>query len=61
MTAANIGRERTPVGIGWHPYFHLPSGDRAQARLRIAAERRLVVDNYQSDPYTFVMKGAVSH
>ena len=48
ITAANVGRERTPIGIGWHPYFQLPSGDRAQARLRIAAERRLVVDNYDS-------------
>jgi galactose mutarotase-like enzyme len=48
ITAANVGGERTPVGVGWHPYFHLPSGDRRQARLHIAAERRLAVDNYDA-------------
>ncbi|MDB5452148.1 MAG: aldose 1-epimerase [Caulobacteraceae bacterium] len=48
VAATNVGDERTPVGIGWHPYFHLPSGDRSQARLRVAAERRLEVDDYDA-------------
>jgi len=46
VTARNVGEEATPVGIGWHPYFALPSGDRAQARLRLAAGARTQVDNY---------------
>jgi galactose mutarotase-like enzyme len=48
IVAANVGRQRTPIGIGWHPYFNLPSGDRRQARLHVAAERRLEVDNYDA-------------
>jgi aldose 1-epimerase len=44
--AINIGKEATPVGIGWHPYFRLPSGDRRQACLRLAARSRVLVDNY---------------
>lgn len=46
VTARNAGRERLPVGIGWHPYFALPSGRRQQARLRIPARRRVVVNDY---------------
>lgn len=48
ITAVNVGRERTPIGIGWHPYFHLPSGDRSQARLYVGAQRRLAVDDYDA-------------
>ncbi|HET9159883.1 MAG TPA: aldose 1-epimerase [Caulobacteraceae bacterium] len=48
ITAVNVGRERMPIGIGWHPYFHLPSGDRRQAVLHMPAERRLEVDNYDA-------------
>jgi galactose mutarotase-like enzyme len=48
IVAANVGRERTPIGVGWHPYFNLPSGDRSQTRLHVAAERRLEVDNYDA-------------
>jgi galactose mutarotase-like enzyme len=48
ITATNVGRERMPIGIGWHPYFNLPSGDRTQAVLHIPAERRLVVGDYDA-------------
>ena len=29
VTAKNVGHEPLPMGIGWHPYFVLPGGDRA--------------------------------
>jgi len=35
-----------PIGIGWHPYFALPSGNRQQARLHIPAKMRAVANNY---------------
>ena len=37
ITARNIGKETEPMAIGWHPYFVIPSGDRAQTRLHIPA------------------------
>ena len=38
ITAKNVGDEPEPMGIGWHPYFAIPSGDRTQARLHVPAE-----------------------
>lgn len=46
VQARNIGEAPLPMGIGWHPWFALPSGDRAQARLRLPAARRALVDGY---------------
>lgn len=46
ITAKNVGDEVLPIGIGWHPYFVLPSGRREQARLRIPARRRTLVNDY---------------
>jgi galactose mutarotase-like enzyme len=46
VTARNAGDEPLPMGIGWHPYFALPSGRRTQARLHIPARRRLLVHDY---------------
>ena len=46
VRATNVGNETSPMGIGWHPYFVLPSDDRAQARLSIPAKTRLKVNNY---------------
>jgi galactose mutarotase-like enzyme len=46
VAVENVGRDPLPFGLGWHPYFALPSGDRRQARLRLAAEMRAEVDNY---------------
>lgn len=48
ITATNVGDERAPIGVGWHPYFQIASGDRGQARLCLAAERRLEVDDYDA-------------
>jgi galactose mutarotase-like enzyme len=46
VTVKNTGTEDEPVGIGWHPYFALPSGHREQARLHIPAKKLVVVNNY---------------
>jgi aldose 1-epimerase len=46
VTARNVGDELLPMGIGWHPYFALPSGRRTQARLHVPARRRLLVHDY---------------
>jgi galactose mutarotase-like enzyme len=46
VTVRNTGPEPLPFGLGWHPYFALPSGRRDQARLRLAAAARVEVDDY---------------
>jgi aldose 1-epimerase len=46
ITAKNIGKQPEPMSIGWHPYFQIPSGDRAQARLHIPASMIAPVNNY---------------
>ena len=51
VTAKNVGHEPLPIGIGWHPYFVLPSGDRQQVRLRLPSETRAVMNNYD-DSFT---------
>jgi aldose 1-epimerase len=46
ITAKNVGKEPEPISIGWHPYFEIPSGHRAQARLHIPASMMALVNNY---------------
>jgi aldose 1-epimerase len=46
IAAKNVGAEPEPIGIGWHPYFSIPSGDRQQARLHIPASELAEVNNY---------------
>lgn len=46
VEATNAGEGPLPMGIGWHPWFTLPSGDRRQARLRAPAKARTEVNNY---------------
>jgi galactose mutarotase-like enzyme len=46
ITAKNVGTEPEPMGIGWHPYFAFPSGDRKQAKLYIPGDKRADVNNY---------------
>jgi galactose mutarotase-like enzyme len=48
VTAQNVGSDPLPMGLGWHPYFALPSGDRSQARLRLPARSRTLVDDYDA-------------
>jgi len=42
----NAGDDLLPVGIGWHPYFRIPSGRREQARVHLPARQRALVNNY---------------
>jgi galactose mutarotase-like enzyme len=46
VTAHNVGEEDVPLGLGVHPYLALPSGERAQARLRLPARVRTEVNDY---------------
>jgi len=46
VEARNVGEKPEPVGIGWHPYFNLPSGDRRQVRLHLPGDMRAEVNNY---------------
>jgi galactose mutarotase-like enzyme len=46
VTAKNVGNEDEPLAIGWHPYFSIPSGQHAQARLHIPASQMAEVNNY---------------
>lgn len=46
VIAKNTGSQPMPIGIGWHPYFNIPSGNREQARLKIPGARRALVNNY---------------
>lgn len=48
VTAENTGQQPLPMGIGWHPYFVLPSGKREQARLHVPAQQRTLIDNYDN-------------
>lgn len=69
VIAKNTGSEPVPIGIGWHPYFSLPSGNRQQARMFIPAQQRAEVNNYddvfptgkllpvKNTPYDFSVPG----
>ena len=46
ITAKNVGSEPEPMSIGWHPYFQIPSGHRAQARVHVPASMMATVNNY---------------
>jgi galactose mutarotase-like enzyme len=48
IVAHNVGREPEPIALAWHPYFNLPSGDRAQAKVRIPASTVAEVDSYDN-------------
>jgi aldose 1-epimerase len=41
VTLQNTGPEAEPVSVGWRPFFSIPSGQRAQARLHIPAAQRI--------------------
>ena len=46
VRATNTGKRPTPVGIGWHPYFRILSGQREQAKLFVPATSRTEMNNY---------------
>ena len=50
VTATNVGDEPEPMGMGWHPFLRIVSGDRAQARVHIPADQYTVVDMIDGRP-----------
>ena len=48
IVAHNVGSEAEPMAIAWHPYFNLPSGNRAQVRVHIPGSTVAQVDNYDN-------------
>lgn len=46
ITAKNVGKDPLPMGIGWHPYFSIPSADRKQAKLHLPAGKIALMNNY---------------
>jgi aldose 1-epimerase len=46
VTAKNVGTEALPVGITFHPWFRLQSGDRQQVKLHVPGSERALVNNY---------------
>ncbi len=56
VTATNVGHEDEPIAIGAHPYFAIPSQDRAQARIHIPAGTVAVITSYQEERPTGELK-----
>lgn len=50
VTATNVGDEPEPMGMGWHPFLRIISGDRAQARVHLPADLYGVVDTIDGRP-----------
>jgi aldose 1-epimerase len=48
VVAHNVGAEAEPIAIAWHPYFNLPSENRAQVRVHIPGSTVAQVDNYDN-------------
>jgi len=50
VTAKNTGQQPAPFGIGWHPFFSIPSGDRANALLSIPSQTLMEVNKQTGIP-----------
>ena len=51
VTAKNLGDQPEPMGLGWHPRFAIPSGDRARAEVRLpGGEAMDVPDKVRGTP-----------
>lgn len=50
IKATNTGTAEEPMGMGWHPYLRILSGDRSQARVHLPASRYGVVDTIDGRP-----------
>jgi galactose mutarotase-like enzyme len=48
IEAKNVGPYPIPVGFGSHPYFRIPSGDPASARIVIPSRRRANIDDFDN-------------
>ena len=50
VTAKNTGDQPTPFGVGWHPFFAIPSGNRPDALLRIPSQTMMEVNRQTGRP-----------
>lgn len=50
VTATNTGHDSLPFGVGWHPFFAIPSGDRTDALLRIPSQTVAETDRHTGLP-----------
>jgi aldose 1-epimerase len=49
VTVKNVGQMPEPVGVGWHPYFAIQSGDRKQLRLHLPGSQVTEVNNHTDE------------
>jgi galactose mutarotase-like enzyme len=56
IVATNVGQQDEPIAIGAHPYFAIPSGDRAQFRVHVPATMLALVNNYHEEFPTGTLK-----
>jgi hypothetical protein len=50
VTARNVGSEPTPFGIGWHPFFAIPGGERSNELLMIPSKTVVELDHRTGRP-----------
>jgi aldose 1-epimerase len=50
VTAHNTGQQAAPFGVGWHPFLAIPSGNRADALLRIPSQTIMEVTKASGKP-----------
>ena len=50
VTAHNTGQQPAPFGMGWHPFFAIPSGDRANALLSVPSQTIMEVNKQSGKP-----------
>ncbi len=50
VTAQNTGQQPAPFGVGWHPFFAIPSGNRADALLSIPSQTMMEVSKESGKP-----------
>jgi aldose 1-epimerase len=50
VTAQNTGQQPAPFGVGWHPFFAIPSGDRSNALLSVPSQTVMEVNKQSGKP-----------
>ncbi len=50
VTAKNTGQQPAPFGVGWHPFFAIPSGGRAEASLSIPSQTIMEINKQSGLP-----------
>ncbi len=50
VTAKNTGQQPAPFGVGWHPFFSIPSGNRAEALLTVPSQTIMEMNRTSGRP-----------